>query len=87
MASTGVKRGHFLAKVLGIKLNNGASSDDLTRGESIFSVQTADSFVEPEPTSAEWIQDLIPSGHDSWHMQGLSFPSLTGSVDTIYNGS
>lgn len=64
MASTGVKRGHFLAKVLGIKLNNGASSDDLTRGESILSVQTADSFVEPEPTSAEWIQHLIPSGHD-----------------------
>jgi solute carrier family 26 (sodium-independent sulfate anion transporter), member 11 len=64
MASARVKTGHFLAKILGIKLNNGVASGDVTRGESVFSVQSADSFVEEEPTSGEWIQDLLPNGHD-----------------------
>lgn len=64
MASARVKTGHFLAKLLGIKLNNGASSGDLTRGESLLSVQTADSFVEHEPTSGQWVRDVIPSRHD-----------------------
>jgi solute carrier family 26 (sodium-independent sulfate anion transporter), member 11 len=64
MASAGVKTGHFLAKVLGIKLNNDLNSDDLARGESVLSAQTADSFIEREPTSGEWIRHLIPGRHD-----------------------
>lgn len=64
MASARVQTGHFLAKILGIKLNNDVNAEDLTRGESVFSVQTADSFIEREPTSGEWIQDLIPGWHD-----------------------
>jgi solute carrier family 26 (sodium-independent sulfate anion transporter), member 11 len=64
MASARVKAGHFLAKILGIKLNTSVNGEDLTRGESVFSVQTSDSFVEREPTSAEWIQDVIPNRHD-----------------------
>jgi solute carrier family 26 (sodium-independent sulfate anion transporter), member 11 len=64
MASARVKTGHFLAKILGIKLNYEGSPDDLTRGESVLSVQTADSFVEREPTSEEWVRHVLPNGHD-----------------------
>jgi sodium-independent sulfate anion transporter 11 len=71
MASARVKIGHFLAKVLGIKLNNG---NDLTRGESVFSVQTVDSFVEPEPTSREWVQDHLPGRHDLVNYTRSLFP-------------
>ncbi|KAL8706739.1 MAG: hypothetical protein Q9201_000264 [Fulgogasparrea decipioides] len=62
MAAT--KIGHTLAKVLGIKLNyrNPQGIDDTTRGESVYSVSSADSFVEREPTSWEWIQSIIPNG-------------------------
>jgi solute carrier family 26 (sodium-independent sulfate anion transporter), member 11 len=64
MASTGVKTQQFLAKAVGIKLNTDSNSEGLTRGESVFSLQTADTFVEPEPTSGEWIREHIPSGQD-----------------------
>ncbi|KAH9902197.1 putative sulfate permease [Xylariomycetidae sp. FL2044] len=57
------KIGHGLAKVLGIKLDN-PETDGVSRGESVFSIQTADSFVEDAPTSAEWIGDVIPSRKD-----------------------
>ena len=65
MSSASVKTGHFLAKILGIKLDNGNEPrDELTRGESVFSIQTADTFVEGQPTSAEWVREVLPSGHD-----------------------
>ncbi|KAL1303695.1 hypothetical protein AAFC00_007047 [Neodothiora populina] len=66
MASTSSKVGHGLAKVLGIKLDNrpDAHTDKITRGESVFSVSSADTFVEEEPTVVEWFQDLMPSGRD-----------------------
>ena len=53
--STRTKIGHGLAKVLGIKLNyrNPTGTEDLTRGESVFSVSSADTYVEEEPTLAE----------------------------------
>lgn len=55
--------GHALAKVLGIKLNyrDPAGTGGLTRGESAFSVSTADTYVEEEPTALEWIQHITPS--------------------------
>ncbi len=65
MTSPSAKTGHFLAKALGIKLQyRDEIPDDLTRGESVLSVQTADTFVEEQPTSAEWVRETLPSGHD-----------------------
>lgn len=66
MASTSTKVGHFLAKVLRIDLNyrDEIPEETLTRGESVFSVQTSDTFVEQQPTSAEWIREVLPSGKD-----------------------
>ncbi|KAF8863295.1 putative sulfate permease 2 [Acephala macrosclerotiorum] len=63
MAAT--KIGHSLAKVLGIKLDyRNELDDEIRRGESVFSTNTADTYVEEEPTSAEWIRETIPSGHE-----------------------
>lgn len=57
------KIGHGLAKFLGIKLQyrNPTGEDRLTRGESIFSVSTADTYVEEEPSSLGWIREVAPS--------------------------
>lgn len=61
------KVGHGLAKALGIKLAYrdplGANADPVTRGESTFSVGTAEtySYLEPEPTTMEWFEDHIPT--------------------------
>ncbi|KAF2869542.1 sulfate permease-like protein [Massariosphaeria phaeospora] len=66
MASTSSKIGHGLAKVLGIDLHyrNETGSDRVTRGESAFSITSADTYVEKEPTTAEWLHETLPSGHD-----------------------
>ncbi|KAF2468111.1 sulfate permease [Lindgomyces ingoldianus] len=66
MTSTRTKVGHGLAKVLGIDLHyrNETGSERVTRGESVFSVSSADTYVEQEPTTLEWLQDITPSGHD-----------------------
>lgn len=61
------KAGHLLAKGLGIKVAYrdplGATTDPVTRGESTFSVGTAEtySYNEPEPTSIDWICEVTPS--------------------------
>jgi sodium-independent sulfate anion transporter 11 len=61
MAAT--KIGHVLAKGLGIKLNyRNPLNEDIRRGESVFSSQTADTYVEEEPRSIDWIRETIPSG-------------------------
>lgn len=73
MANRRVKTGHFLAKVLGIKLDDpNVASDSITRGESVFSTKTADTFVEEEPTSWEWIRETVPS----WRSMGAYGRSL-----------
>ncbi|OAL07651.1 sulfate permease-like protein [Phaeosphaeriaceae sp. SRC1lsM3a] len=66
MATTATKVGHGLAKVLGIDLHyrNETGSDRITRGESVFSIDSADTYVEREPTTIEWLQDTLPNGHD-----------------------
>lgn len=56
------KVGHGLAKALGITLEN--PDDDVTRGESVFSVETADTFIEQPPTTAEWLASGTPSTDD-----------------------
>ncbi|KAA8643500.1 hypothetical protein EYZ11_006609 [Aspergillus tanneri] len=61
------KVGHGVAKALGIKIAYrdplGANADPVTRGESTFSVGTVDtySYLEPEPTSFEWVTELWPT--------------------------
>ncbi|KAF7952785.1 hypothetical protein EAE96_006011 [Botrytis aclada] len=77
MAAT--KVGHGLAKVLGIKLNyrDELNSQEILRGESVFSIQTADTFVEEEPTSLEWIQDTLPNRHDLAAYGRSLFPFLS----------
>lgn len=65
MASTSTKIGHGLAKVLGIKLDqHNPPEDALTRGESAYSVSTAETYVEDEPHTTDYLRELIPSGHD-----------------------
>ncbi|KAF2647902.1 sulfate permease-like protein [Lophiostoma macrostomum CBS 122681] len=78
MATTSSKVGHGLAKVLGIDLHyrNETGSDQVTRGESIFSVGSADSYVEREPTALEWLHEVLPNGHDIVQYFHRLFPFL-----------
>lgn len=57
------KLGHGLAKALGIKLDyrEPVGKEDTTRGESVRSVSTADTYVEEEPTTAEWLREVTPT--------------------------
>ncbi|KAI9885204.1 MAG: nuclear mRNA export, poly(A)+RNA binding protein [Watsoniomyces obsoletus] len=66
MLSTTTKVGHGLAKVLGIKLDHrhDLAEEKWTQGEFIYSVSSADPYVETEPTSWEWIQDTVPTWHN-----------------------
>ena len=66
MASTATKVGHGLAKVLGINLHyrNETGSERITRGESVFSIESADTYVEYEPTPREWLHDVLPNGRE-----------------------
>ena len=66
MAPLSTKVGHGLAKVLGINLHyrNETGSDLVTRGESVFSIDSADTYVEQEPTAREWLHEVIPNGRD-----------------------
>ncbi len=72
-SSSWTQAGHVLAKGLGIKVQE---SDGVTRGESVVSVQTTETFVEGEPTSAEWLRDVIPSGKQLGDYVWSLFPFL-----------
>jgi solute carrier family 26 (sodium-independent sulfate anion transporter), member 11 len=63
---TASKVGHGLAKVLGIKLdqNDPHGKQGISRGESVFSVGSADTYVEEQPTSIDWILSITPTGRD-----------------------
>lgn len=78
MASVTTKIGHGLAKVLGIQLHyrNETGSDRITRGESVFTIDSADSYVEHEPTAREWLHEVIPNGHDLGVYVASLFPFL-----------
>jgi sodium-independent sulfate anion transporter 11 len=78
MASTANKVGHSLAKVLGIDLHyrNETGSERVTRGESVFTIDSADTYVEDEPTAKEWIQDTLPSGPEFREYCYSLFPFL-----------
>ncbi|KAI1845249.1 hypothetical protein JX265_005404 [Neoarthrinium moseri] len=66
--------GHTAAKWLGIKLE---AREEVTRGESIISNHTADSFLEEEPTTAEVLAELTPSGKDVANYFKSLFPFLS----------
>ena len=77
MASVRTKVGHNLAKALGIKLeyrDETSGAGKLSRGESVFSVTSADPYEEEEPTSAEWIASVWPSKSDAWSYTKSLFP-------------
>lgn len=77
MTSTGAKVGQGLAKVLGIKLrNNQPYQDEVTRGESILSVQTGDAFVEEPPSTREFLARLVPTAKDTATYTRSLFPFL-----------
>lgn len=75
MPSASTKIGHGLAKVLGIKLEK-PENEEILRGESVFSVQSSDTFVEEEPTTAEWLLELLPSGQELLEYIRSLFPFL-----------
>jgi len=75
MAAT--KIGHTLARGLGIKLDyRNELNDEILRGESVFSSTTTTSYVEEEPTAAEWIEGVLPSGHELVQYTRSLFPFL-----------
>jgi len=62
MPTTSTKVGEGLAKLLGIKLDQHHPNDEaLTRGESAYSIETAHSYNDSEPTTTEWLRELLPS--------------------------
>lgn len=79
MASTASKVGEGLAKVFGIDLHyrNETGSERITRGESVFTIDSADTYVEEEPTAKEWIKDTLPSGHELREYCASLFPFLS----------
>ena len=77
MASNGAtKFGHGLAKVLGIKLHYRDPTGEarITRGESVYSVSSADTYVEEEPTALEWIKGVAPSSRTFTNWGQSLFP-------------
>ncbi|KAF2754336.1 sulfate permease [Pseudovirgaria hyperparasitica] len=77
MAVTRKKIGHALAKPLGIKLDyRNETGARTTRGESVFSVSSADTFVEEEPTVQEWFAEITPSLKDVGRYFYNLFPFL-----------
>jgi sodium-independent sulfate anion transporter 11 len=78
MASTATKIGHGAAKILGIDLHyrNETGSDRITRGESVFSIDSADSYVEHEPTALEWLGRTLPNGKDMREYAYSLFPFI-----------
>ena len=68
--------GHGLAKALGIELET-PEEEAITRGESVFSVETADTFFEQGPTTAEWLTSGVPSTDDIVEYVKSLFPFIS----------
>lgn len=74
---TSTKVGHTLAKGLGIKLQyRNELDEEIRRGESVFSSATAETYVEEEPHSADWLLSLVPSGRTLINYVISLFPFL-----------
>ncbi|KID77354.1 Sulfate permease 2 [Metarhizium brunneum] len=79
MPSLATKTGHALAKILGITLEdpNEDAAAPVTRGESVLSIQTSDSFVEGAPATSEWLHDQIPTRQEVGEYAKSLFPFLS----------
>lgn len=65
MAAPPSRAGNLIAKFLRINTNyRDEPTESITRGESIVSDSTIETFVEEDPTSIEWIRDVLP-GRDT----------------------
>jgi len=83
--STSTRIGHALAKVLRIKLQyRDELGEEIKRGESVFSIQTADTYVEEEPRSIDWIRQITPNRRQLVRYAHSLFP-FTHWI-TRYNG-
>ncbi|CAG8975959.1 hypothetical protein HYALB_00007090 [Hymenoscyphus albidus] len=59
------RAGNLIAKVLCIKTDyRDEPTDGITRGESVLSDSTIQTFIEEDPTSIDWIRDVLP-GRDT----------------------
>ncbi|KAK2591079.1 hypothetical protein QQS21_011235 [Conoideocrella luteorostrata] len=78
MPPSTTKAGQGLAKILGIELHDPSQDDTdaVTRGESILSIQSSDSFVEGPPTASEWLHDQIPTPQEVGAYAKSLFPFL-----------
>lgn len=77
MASTSEKIGHGLAKGLLIKVDyREDATEGLARGESIASGSNADTYIEREPTAADWFREISPNGQTVKHYFKDLFPFL-----------
>ena len=73
--TTSSKIGHGLTKVLRINVDERqAQKEAVTRGESTYSVNTADSYFEDEPRTLDYLNDLMPSGRDMFTYFRSLFP-------------
>lgn len=73
MPSTATRVGHGLAKGLGIKLSD-TNGQGLSRGESVLTMQTADTYNEQEPSVTEWVREKTPNGRDVGRFLYSLFP-------------
>ncbi|KAH8675702.1 sulfate transporter family-domain-containing protein [Xylariales sp. PMI_506] len=67
--------GHVLAKVFRIDLET--RDEAVTRGESVVSTNTTDSFIEEEPRTIDFVHEVIPTGHDVVDYLKSLFPFLS----------
>lgn len=75
MVSSSTRVGHSLAKALRIELDRQAGTNDpLTRGESTYSVSTADTYVEEEPLTIDYIKEVLPTGETAARYVHNLFP-------------
>lgn len=81
MENAATKTGHFLAKILGIDLHDFhrlATDEVVTRGESINSMDSGETFVEEPPTTAEWIKStVLPTGDGMLRYTKSLFPFIS----------
>lgn len=77
MSNTRTKIGHGLAKFLRIKLQDPEPyRDEVTRGESVFSVSSTDTFVEQPPSTLDLISEVVPTRHQVLEYIKSLFPFL-----------
>jgi solute carrier family 26 (sodium-independent sulfate anion transporter), member 11 len=77
MSSTSAKVGQVLAKILRIKLDDPQEyQEDILRGESVLSMDTAETFVEEQPTISEWAAQYTPTAKGTVNYFKSLFPFI-----------